>query len=57
MRLLKVRNCSFVGGLRKINAFVEHYNQHPRPFRWTATADSIFEKLEQICKVMNGTGH
>jgi transposase len=42
---------------RKINAFVEQYNQHPRPFRWTATADSIFEKLERLCKVINGTPH
>ena len=42
---------------RKINAFVEHYNQHPRPFRWTATADSIFEKLERLCKNINGTAH
>jgi len=42
---------------RKINAFVEQYNQHARPFRWTATDDSIFEKLERLCKVINGTAH
>ncbi|WP_017112607.1 IS630 family transposase, partial [Xanthomonas vasicola] len=29
---------------RKINAFVEHYYQNPRPFQWTATADSILAK-------------
>jgi len=42
---------------RKINEFVEHYNQHPRPFMWTATADSILVKLERLCKVINGTQH
>jgi len=42
---------------RKINEFVEHYNQHPRPFMWTATAESILAKLERLCKVINGTPH
>jgi putative transposase len=42
---------------RKINEFVEHYNQHPRPFMWTATAESILTKLERLCKVINGTRH
>ncbi|OMO17146.1 DDE endonuclease, partial [Xanthomonas oryzae pv. oryzae] len=42
---------------RKINAFVEHYNQNPRPFKWTATADSILAKIERLCKVINGTRH
>jgi transposase len=41
----------------KINKFVEHYNQHPRPFKWTATADSILGKIERLCKVINGTEH
>lgn len=42
---------------RKIAEFVEHYNQHPKPFMWTATAESIFAKLERLCKVINGTSH
>jgi transposase len=42
---------------RKIDEFVKHYNQHPKPFKWTATADSILAKLERLCKVINGTGH
>jgi len=42
---------------RKINDFVVHYNQHPRPFMWTATADSILAKVERLCKVINGTSH
>ena len=42
---------------RKIGEFVDHYNQHPRPFMWTATAESILAKLERLCKVINGTSH
>lgn len=42
---------------RKIEAFVTRYNQHPKPFMWTATTESILAKLERLCKVINGTGH
>jgi len=42
---------------RKIDAFVEHYNQNPKPFAWTATADSIFEKITRLCKRISGTPH
>ena len=41
----------------KIDAYVAHYNAHKRPFVWTATADSIFNKLQRICKLINGTQH
>ena len=37
--------------------FVEHYNQHPRPFICTATAESILAKLERLCRVLGGTSH
>jgi len=40
---------------RQINAYVDHHNQHPQPFMWTATAESILAKLERLCKVLNGT--
>ena len=42
---------------RKIDSFVTHYNASSRPFIWTATADSIFNKLQRLCKVINGTQH
>lgn len=42
---------------RKIGEFLEHYNQHPRLFMWTATADSILAKLERLGKVICGTQH
>ncbi len=41
----------------KIDDFVEHYNAHPRPFVWTATADSILDKVRRLCAFISGTGH
>ena len=55
-----IRRGSFqsVGDLkRQIKTFVDNYNQHPRPFKWTATVDSILAKVERICKVIDGTQH
>ena len=42
---------------RKIEVFVKHYNRKSQPFAWTATSDSIFDKLERLSKAIAGTGH
>ena len=42
---------------QKIDTFVRNYNKHSRPFTWTATADSILNKLARLCNVINGTEH
>lgn len=34
--------------VRKIDTYVTHYNASKRPFIWTASADSIFEKLQRL---------
>jgi len=41
----------------KIQRFVQEYNETSTPFLWTATADSILEKLARLCAVISGTGH
>lgn len=41
----------------KINRFVQQYNRNCRPFAWTATADSIFQKLARLCERISGTSH
>jgi putative transposase len=41
----------------KIDNFVERYNTDTRPFVWTATAESIFAKLERLCSFISGTAH
>jgi putative transposase len=43
--------------VEKIEAFVREYNRHCHPFMWTATANSILEKLERLCKAVAGTRH
>jgi len=42
---------------QKIEAFTKRYNSKCQPFAWTATSDSIFEKLERLSKAIAGTGH
>ncbi len=43
--------------IHKIDSYVTHYNAASRPFIWTATAASILDKLQRLCKVINGTVH
>ena len=40
----------------KIDAYVAHYNEHKRPFVWTATPIDI-RQTQRICKLINGTQH
>lgn len=42
---------------RAIEEYLEHRNQHPRPFVWTATADDILLSLGRLCKRISETGH
>ena len=41
----------------KIEQYVKQYNKHHKPFVWTATADSIFAKLERLCQRISETQH
>ncbi len=43
--------------IQKIETFAKHYNRKCQPFVWTATSDSIFEKLERLSEAIAGTGH
>src|ERR1700726_701951 len=43
--------------VQKIDQYVAHHNLHKRPFAWTAIADSILDKLQRLCKLINGTLH
>jgi putative transposase len=43
--------------VEKIDAFVQRYNHSSRPFVWTATADSILQKIAQLCSRISGTRH
>jgi len=41
----------------KIDQFVQHYNANTRPFVWTATADSILQKVKRLCQFICETQH
>ena len=42
----------------RIETFTAHYNQHKAtPFKWTATANSILEKIRPLCEYINGASH
>ncbi len=43
--------------ITRIQQFVDNYNRRCRPFTWTATADSIFQKLSRLCSAISGTAH
>jgi putative transposase len=57
-RAIRRGSFSSVADLRhQIERFVADWNQHPTPFVWTATAESILAKLERLGKVICGTQH
>ena len=39
----------------KIEQFVTRYNRKSSPFAWTATADSILEKIKRLCQCISET--
>jgi putative transposase len=41
----------------KIELYIQEYNRHPRPFIWTATADSILAKIQRLCERISETQH
>lgn len=41
----------------KIDHFVKLHNRNTRPFVWTATADSILDKIKRLCQLISATQH
>jgi transposase len=41
----------------KIEEYIRQYNRHARPFAWTATADSILQKIKRLSQAISETGH
>jgi transposase len=40
-----------------IRAWIESWNENPRPFVWTKTADEILDSISRYCKRINDSGH
>lgn len=42
---------------KDIRAWGKSWNEHPRPFIWTKTAEQILERLQRLMQRINGAGH
>ena len=40
-----------------IRAWMEDWNENPRPYVWTKTAERILESIASYCQRINPTGH
>ncbi len=40
-----------------IEAYLAEHNANPKPFKWTATADLILRRVEEVCKRTLNSGH
>lgn len=38
----------------RMKAWLAHCNQQPKPFTWTANAESILAEIERLCKIVKG---
>jgi len=42
---------------RDIRAWVSTWNQDPKPFVWTKTAEQILQSIQRLMKRINGSVH
>ena len=40
-----------------IRQWIETWNENPRPYVWTKTAEQILDSISRYCKRINQTGH
>jgi transposase len=40
-----------------IQDYLDHHNENPKPFVWTATADTILSRVARVCKRISDSGH
>jgi transposase len=42
---------------RSIQSWIQAWNEHPRPFIWSKTADEILDTIATYCQRINNSGH
>ncbi len=42
---------------KAIRNYLDEYNENPKPFQWTATADLILDKVKNVCQRISQSGH
>jgi len=40
-----------------IRAWIADWNEHPRPYVWTKTAEQILDSIARYCRTINASGH
>ncbi|HZE32916.1 MAG TPA: IS630 family transposase, partial [Actinoallomurus sp.] len=40
-----------------IRAWIKNWNDDPKPFIWTKTAEEILDSLASFCRRISGAGH
>ena len=40
-----------------IRSYLRTYNENPKPFRWTKTADEILDSVQRFCLRTSDSGH
>jgi transposase len=40
-----------------IREYLDHHNENPKPFVWTATADTILSRIARVCERISNSGH
>ena len=43
--------------IERIERYTAKWNANAHPFMWTATADSILQKVKRLCECISATGH
>ena len=42
---------------KAIQEYIDHNNENPKPFAWTADADLILGKIKRLCERISNSGH
>jgi transposase len=42
---------------RAIREYLDHHNENPKPFAWTADADLILNRVKRVCERISNSGH
>jgi transposase len=42
--------------IQAIMEYLEHHNKNPKPFAWTASADTILSRIAKVCERISGSG-
>ena len=42
---------------KAILEYLAHHNENPKPFKWTASADLILDRVKRVCERISNSGH